>query len=64
MKRLEGQSHENIAVFAHGGVLRKALDVVLEVEVPRKNMLCKNCAVAIFEYSNLKWNLHSWINFN
>ena len=63
MKRLEGQSFENIAVFTHAGVLRKALDIVLDIEFPRKNMLCKNCAVAIFEYRDKKWMLHSWINF-
>jgi len=62
MKLLEAQSCENIAVFSHAGVLRKLLDTVLGIDVPRKNMLCKNCAVAIFEYSDNTWMLHSWIN--
>lgn len=62
MKRLEGQNNENIAVFSHAGVLRKALDIVLDTEIPRNNMLCQNCAIAIFEYNNFKWSLHSWIN--
>lgn len=62
MKQLEEQNGENVAVFSHAGFLRKALDIVLDTEIPRKNMLCKNCAVAIFEYNNLKWSLHSWIN--
>lgn len=62
MKRLEGQSGENIAVFSHAGFLRKALDTVLGVDVPRNKMLCKNCAVAVFEYSDHTWMLHSWIN--
>ena len=62
MNTLEGENCENIAVFSHAGFLRKVLDIVLDTEIPRKNMLCKNCAVAIFEYNNLKWSLHSWIN--
>ena len=62
IKQLEEQNGENVALFSHAGVLRKALDIVLDTEIPRKNMLCKNCAVAIFEYNNLKWSLHSWIN--
>lgn len=62
MKQLEGQCCENIAVFSHAGVLRKSLETVLGIDVPKKNMLCKNCAVAIFEYSDNAWMLHSWIN--
>ena len=42
MKRLEGQNRENVAVFTHAGVLRKALDIVLDTEVPRKNVRCQN----------------------
>lgn len=62
MRLLEGQNRESVAVFTHAGVLRKALDIVLDTEVPRKNVLCQNCAVAVFEYDNSKWSLHSWIN--
>ena len=62
MKLLEGQSCENIAVFSHAGVLRKMLNTVLGTDVPRKNLLCKNCTVAVFEYSGNTWMLHSWIN--
>ena len=62
MKLLEGQSCENIAVFSHAGVLRKMLNTVLGTDVPRKNLLCRNCAVAVFEYSGNTWMLHSWIN--
>ena len=62
MQMLETQSCENIAVFSHAGFLRKALDTVLGMELPRENMLCRNCAVAVFEYSDQTWMLHSWIN--
>ena len=62
MNTLEGEDCENIAVFSHAGVLKKALDIVLDTEITRNKMMCKNCAVAIFEYSDKKWMLHSWIN--
>ena len=62
MNTLEGEDCENIAVFSHAGVLRKAVNTVLNIDVPRNKMLCKNCAVAIFEYSDKTWILHSWIN--
>lgn len=62
LKRLEGEKAENVAVFSHAGVLRKALDAVLGMEMPRKKTLCNNCAVAVFEYREPTWALHSWIN--
>lgn len=62
MKFLESKNCENIAVFSHAGFLRSFLDLVLGVELDRKNISCKNCAIAIFEYSNFNWKLHSWIN--
>ena len=62
MNTLEGENCENIAVFSHAGFLRKVLDIVLDTEISRNKMMCKNCAVAIFEYSDRKWMLHSWIN--
>ena len=62
MRMLEEQSCENIALFSHAGFLRQAVDTVLGVEVPRGKMCCKNCAVAIFEYSDKTWKLHSWMN--
>ncbi len=62
MQKLEAESGENIAVFAHMGVVRKFLDLVLGFEHPRKNIYCKNCAVAVFDCEDSKWALHSWIN--
>jgi broad specificity phosphatase PhoE len=62
MTLLEVQTCQNIAVFSHAGFVRKFLDTVLGIDVPRKNMLCKNCAMAVFEYSENTWMLHSWIN--
>lgn len=62
MKRLETGDYENVAVFSHAGVVRMFLDLVLGIDVPRKNMYCGNCTVAIFEFNSSGWRLHSWIN--
>lgn len=64
MKQLETEDYENVVVFSHAGVIRTFLDLVLGIDVPRKNMFCGNCAVAVFEFHNSHWRLHSWINLN
>lgn len=64
MKVLEAESWENIAVFSHAGFLRRFLDTVLGMEVPRKKLCCNNCAVAVFECNDSVWRLHSWINLD
>ncbi len=58
---LETLDCDNVAVFSHAGWLRTMLDSVVGVRLPRKNVCCNNCTVAIFEYTD-QWKLHSWIN--
>ena len=62
MKELESQNCENIAVFSHAGWLCRMLDIVTEVDIPRNKICCNNCTVAIFEYTEKEWRLHSWVN--
>ena len=59
---LEGQNYDYVAVFSHAGFIKKYLDAVLGIDVSLKNILCRNCSLAIFEYSDKSWQLHSWIN--
>ena len=61
-RMIEPLDCENIAVFTHAGVLRTMLSLVTGVTIPNSTLICNNCAVAIFEYSNGKWRLYSWIN--
>ena len=63
-KMLEDKDYENVAVFAHAGVLRSFLNNVLKTKIDAKTIFCKNCNVAIFDYSNGVWKLHSWINLS
>ena len=62
MDIVAASGHENVAAFAHGGVLRNILNIVLQTGLPRGKMLCKNCALAIFEFDGESWYVDSWIN--
>ena len=62
MKTVEGLSCENVAIFSHAGWLREMLDIVLEINVPRNRICCNNCTVAVFEFTDEVWKLHSWVN--
>ena len=62
MEKLETLDCETAAVFTHGGWMRGLLDEVVGTYLPRKNIRCNNCAVAIFEVENGLWQLYSWIN--
>lgn len=62
MQELEGLDCEKVAVFSHGGWLRGMLETVLGSYLPRKHVCCDNCTIAIFDFSNGTWSLHSWIN--
>ena len=59
---LESLNCDTVAVFAHRGVLLGLLDAVLGTVISRKHICCYNCTVAVFEYVNETWRLHSWIN--
>ena len=59
---LDSEHCESIATFCHAGVIRTFTDLALGASLPRTRMMCKNCAVVIFEYKDSVWRLHSWIN--
>ncbi len=62
MASLEALDCENVAVFSHAGCLKRMLSEIVGTILPGKNVLCANCTVAIFEYTDSVWRLHSWIN--
>jgi len=59
---LESSGYENVALFTHAGWLRRMLNFVIGLTMPRQNVVCNNCTVGIFEYKNGAWRLYSWIN--
>ncbi len=63
-KKLEGLDCERVAIFCHGGWLRTFLERVIEVNELKGKVLCKNCAVGVFEFDGKMWRLNSWINLD
>jgi probable phosphoglycerate mutase len=59
---LETLDCEAVAIFSHAGWLFGMLESVLEIPLPRKHIACRNCTVAVFDYTDGIWRLHSWIN--
>ena len=62
LHQMEDSGCENVAAFAHGGWLRGAFRHVLGVQPQNDTLCCRNCTVAILEFSADRWKLHSWIN--
>lgn len=62
LSMLEQQNLQTVAAFAHAGCLRTIFDIVVGSAIPRSAMLCYNCCIAVLEYRDGKWALHSWIN--
>ena len=54
--------YENVAAFAHAGVLRTMFKLCVGAPVPFTNILCQNCTIAVFELVGDVWKVHSWIN--
>ena len=61
-KELESSGCDTVAVFTHAGWLRRMLNFVIGVNMPRKSVVCNNCALGIFEYENGIWRMYSWLN--
>lgn len=62
MTMLESLDCNNVAVFSHAGCLKRMLNLVMGIKLPAPQVMCGNCTVAIFDYSDGIWRLHSWIN--
>lgn len=62
MEQMAQSNHETVAAFCHGGCMRTLLNIVMEQTMPGGKFVCNNCAVAVFEYIDHNWRVHSWIN--
>ena len=60
LKELEGKPWENVAAFAHNGVLSSALRVVLNADFSGAAVGSSNCAIHVFEYDGNRWKLLAW----
>lgn len=62
LNEVSESGYENVAAFCHGGVLRRILNKILGIQIPRNAMPCFNCATLVLEHKNGNWFIHSWIN--
>ncbi len=58
---------ETVAAFSHAGFIRNTTSVlfgssVAGEHVSMSNLVCNNCAIAIFEFKDKKWKLYGWLN--
>ena len=60
LDRLESDPCEQVVAFAHEGILRCMLDLVLGMNFERHNVRCPNCTIAVFAYVNDRWVLEAW----
>ena len=61
-ENVEPYDYENVAIFAHHGILIAMLSLAVGNLVNTADVLVKNCGIAIFDYVDGKWRLLSWNN--
>ena len=60
MCQLEKQDYDNVAVFAHRGILMSVIRLVLDnMDIPNGAVLCDNCAVNVVEFDGKDWRILS-----
>lgn len=59
MDILETQEGENVAIFAHRGVLLSFVRNILGADISSNAIHCDNCAVFVVEFQNQKWSILS-----
>lgn len=60
LSKLETENYENVAAFAHNGVMISMMEIVLGSGFDRSALKSGNCAIHVFEYDGQKWRLLAW----
>ena len=60
LSQLEENPCENVAAFAHHGVLICMLQNVVGTAFDYSSVRSGNCAIHVFEYAGGKWRLLAW----
>ena len=60
LAELEKEPCENVAVFAHFGIIHAMLRVTLCAEFDRTAVACDNCSVNVFQFEGGQWRLKAW----
>jgi len=59
LKMLEADPCERVAAFCHHGTLLRMYNIATKTPSDDRPS-CKNCCIAVFEYSNGEWSLKEW----
>ena len=58
LQKLEKENYENVAVFAHRGVLLSVLRYILDApDLPNGILACDNCAIHVAEFYGGAWRI-------
>jgi len=60
LEEITAENYENVAVFAHHGILVSMLEITLQADFNRLAVNTDNCSVSVFEYDGSKWILKIW----
>lgn len=60
LKILEEDPCENVAAFAHNGIMNTMLGIVLDADYDRSSVQSNNCAIHVFEFNGERWRLLAW----
>ena len=60
LSKLETESCENVAAFAHNGIMIAMMEIVLGSGFDRSAIKSSNCAIHVFEYDGIKWRRLAW----
>ena len=60
LSKLETEKCENVAAFAHNGIMISMMEVVLGFGFDQSAVKSGNCAIHVFEYDGIKWRLLAW----
>lgn len=57
---LEDKPWDNVAVFAHNGIMKCMLRLVLNTDFDGSAVNSNNCSIHVFSYENKQWKLLAW----
>lgn len=60
LSELEKNPCENVAAFAHVGVMNCMMRIVLGAQCDSTAMASPNCAIHVFHFDGSKWSLLAW----
>lgn len=60
LAQLEADPCERVAAFAHGGLIRGMLHIVLGDQADVDAALTGNCSVAVFRFDGKRWLMLAW----